>query len=80
MALMIGGAEFGVGVNAEEADLITAQEETTDEPHLIVAFLGSCWQQSHQLTIQILYSSSPLHVLLITILQFTDDSTVRLQF
>lgn len=38
MALMISGAEFGVGVNAGEADLITAQAETTDEPHLIVAF------------------------------------------
>lgn len=30
---MIGRAEFGVSVNAEEADLITAQAETTDESH-----------------------------------------------
>lgn len=31
---MTSGAEFGVSINAEEADLITAQAETTDESHL----------------------------------------------
>lgn len=35
---MIGGAGLGVSVNAEEADLITAQAETTGDSHLIVAF------------------------------------------
>lgn len=35
---MIGGAELGVSVNAEEADLITAQAETTDDSHFIATF------------------------------------------
>lgn len=38
MAIMIGGARSGVSINAEEADLITAQAETTDDSHLIAAF------------------------------------------
>lgn len=32
--LMMSGTEFGCSVNAEEANLITAQAETTDESHL----------------------------------------------
>lgn len=35
---MSGGARLGVSVNAEEADLITAQAETTDDSHLVAAF------------------------------------------
>lgn len=31
---MMSGAEFGSSINAKEADLITAQAETTDESHL----------------------------------------------
>lgn len=80
VALMMSGAELGVSINAEEADLITAQAETTDDSHLIAAFLGSCRQQSHQLTVQISYSSSSLHVLLITIVEFMDSWTLSLQF
>lgn len=35
---MIGGAGLGVGANAEEADLITAQAETTADSRLNAAF------------------------------------------